>query len=284
MKNVVNKHENVMNLLEQVNVLCRDNGKKFLKEQSPRIEIIKEKLATTSYECTEGDLYLLYHKKPLAEYGADAILISSHIDCVEDDMTQCFSKVKSKNKLLGTYDNSITNTAVMQLMLEDSLPDNVMVAFTGAEERDSLGATQVTKLLHNNGVKFKGMILDVTYEGWKDKADFTIENNFWDAALGRKVIAAVDKKSSTWLFVSSDPYNVPVYVPEERVAKGRKSGRVKEALPDESWQYDEQHIKCFSLCLPVHGEMHSNDGVKARISSLFEYIETLKLLATELAE
>ena len=50
-------------------------------------------------------------------------------------------------------------------------------------------------------------------------------------------------------------------------------------MPDESWDYDEENIKCFSLCIPVGGDMHSDEGVFARIRSLKEYVEVLWVLA-----
>lgn len=48
---------------------------------------------------------------------------------------------------------------------------------------------------------------------------------------------------------------------------------------DESWEYDGLGVRCFSLCIPVKGEMHSDEGVLARISGLKKYIEILCLLA-----
>jgi len=109
------RNEIVLNLLKEVNVPCHDDGKCFIKTASPRIDVIKQKLTTTDYLCTEGPLFLLYHKKPLTEYKDNTILVSTHIDC-EEDITKCFSKVLNETELLGTYDNSITNTAVLQLM------------------------------------------------------------------------------------------------------------------------------------------------------------------------
>ena len=38
-------------------------------------------------------------------------------------------------------------------------------------------------------------------------------------------------------------------------------------------------VKCFSLCLPISGEMHSDEGVDARADSFEKYTEMLQILA-----
>ena len=52
----------------------------------------------------------------------------------------------------------------------------------------------------------------------------------------------------------------------------------EEAEADESWEYDEQELPCFSFCLPVCGDMHSDEGVYVRKESFSMYIEALKEL------
>lgn len=273
------RQQEILKLLEELNVMCRDNGKNFLEEESPRLEVIKEKLKNTAYKCQEAPLFLLYHKKQWSEYGEDTLLISTHIDCAYPYMSQCFSKIIAENELLGTYDNSITNTAVLQLMLEDKLPDNVIVAFTGDEERQSKGAINVTAFLRKKKIAFKCIVLDVTDNGWQEEAAFTLENNFWKKAFGKKVMVLMVNNANNWSFVSSDPDAVPKYIPAEKVICDPWSNSPIEAEPDESWDYDEENIQCFSLCLPVNGDMHSNAGLKARIGSFLAYIDALESLA-----
>lgn len=199
------EHENddqtLLTLLKDINVLCRDNGTCFDKNNSQRVDVIKAVLSPTDYSVIHEKLYLLCHKKELSKYGDDTILISTHIDCKQPDayntgITRCFSTLVSDDLLLGTYDNSITNTSVLYLMLQNMLPDNVMIAFTGDEEKDSEGAIQVTGFLKKQGIGFKCIVLDVTAAGWNDKKDFTVENNFWGKKMGGKVISEVEHFSS----------------------------------------------------------------------------------------
>ena len=51
---------------------------------------------------------------------------------------------------------------------------------------------------------------------------------------------------------------------------------------DESCSYDELNIKCFSLCIPTCGNMHSDIGIYARKESFYHYVEILKNLCIEL--
>ena len=62
-------------------------------------------------------------------------------------------------------------------------------------------------------------------------------------------------------------------------------GFVHEAEPDETWEYskgsssDLPGIPCLSLCLPVCGNMHGDDGVLLRKSSVIPYEDILRNLA-----
>ena len=44
-----------------------------------------------------------------------------------------------------------------------------------------------------------------------------------------------------------------------------------EAEADETWDLDELDVQCFSLCLPVKGDMHNDQGVLARKESFASY-------------
>ena len=265
---------NLVELLKEMNVLCRDNGVVFTDTR--RLEVIEEKLLGSLYSCVRGNLFRLYSKKPLAEMEGKLLLVSSHVDC-EARITECFSREESLELLLGTYDNSITNTAILSLMMEGSLPEQVVIAFTGDEEEDTQGATDVIRHLRRMGKKCRAMVLDVTDYGWVEGADFTIENNFWKRKIGEKVCGLAERSGYPWLFVPRNPEKIPDYVPKSR-AYGR------EAEPDESWEYDEQDIKVFSLCIPVDGPMHSNQGTLARKRSFVHYVEVLKSLCIALAK
>lgn len=262
-------------ILEYVMVPNRDDGSRFT--QTDRIERIHELLWNSRYRRVNPDgLYLLYALKPLKQIERPVVL-STHIDCVPA-MTRLFTEDRGDGFIRGTYDNAITNAAVLWLMLENRLPDNVLVAFTGDEEEDSRGAVQLVRDLSRVGKKPAVVaVLDVTDMGWEEAADFTIENNFWTADQGRHVIAAAMGSRGSWRFVPEDEDEIPAYVPREFVIP-------EEAEPDESWEYDEQDQPCFSLCLPVCGPMHSSQGVLARKNSCLRYLEALEQIARAMAE
>ena len=265
---------NFFEILNTVMVPNRDDGKKFT--DSWRIERIDGLLWNSRYRRLNPDgLYVLYGVKPLAQIERP-VVISTHVDCVPA-MTRLFTEECGTDQIRGTYDNAITNAAALWLMLENRLPDNVLVAFTGDEERDSKGAVQLTRYLSRIGKRPDLVtVLDVTDMGWAEGADFTVENNFWTDALGRIVIAVAMEASGNWRFVPEDVDEVPGYVPRALVIP-------EEAEADESWEYDEEDQACFSLCLPVCGPMHSNQGVLARKSGCQAYLDALERIIRALA-
>ena len=96
------ENKSLISLLEEMNVLCRDNGKRF-DEDSPRIDVIKKKVSDTDYQLEEGRLSLLYYKEAAKKHKDDILLISSHIDCKQPEITQCFSEHLSNGMLHGTH-------------------------------------------------------------------------------------------------------------------------------------------------------------------------------------
>ena len=80
---------NLIGLLEEMNVLCRDNGKVFTDTQ--RLDVIEEKLRASEYLSEKGNLFRLYSKKPISEIEGRLLLVSSHVDC-EAGITECFSR------------------------------------------------------------------------------------------------------------------------------------------------------------------------------------------------
>ena len=252
-------------LLKEINVLCRDDGKQFTDTR--RLEVIEKELRESEYVLKKGNLFRLYSKKPVSEIKGKILLVSSHVDC-EKDIKKCFSRNETAEMLRGTYDNSITNAAILALMKEGTLPEAVIVAFTGDEEIESGGAKEVAKYRKKKNKKFQAVVLDVTDAGWEEDADFTVENNFWNKKTGQRVCDTADELGYPWLFVPKKRKKRPDYIPKNRVYS-------EEAEQDESWEYDEQNVKCFSLCLPVYGEMHSDKGVLARKQSFIHYVEML---------
>ncbi|MBQ5752145.1 MAG: hypothetical protein IIV89_04785, partial [Bacteroidaceae bacterium] len=108
-------------LLKAVTVDCKDDGTAFVV--SRRLEVIERLLDATPYRLVAREpLALLFAKKTLNK-GDRLLLISSHIDCV---YSRCFCADEG-GCLRGTFDNSFTNAAVLWAMINNTLPDNVVV-------------------------------------------------------------------------------------------------------------------------------------------------------------
>ena len=207
-------------LLKRLTVDCKDDGKQFRKKD--RIHEIKALLENSGYELLgEGSLSLLYGK-PMEEENTYRTLVSSHVDCVYKN---CFAKDEDELCWKGTFDNSATNAAVIDLMLRGELDESVLVAFT------------------------------------EDEAAFYIENDHgFDIITGYHIVELLQASGTSCVFVH-------------------------EAEPDETWEYskgsssDLPGIPCLSLCLPVCGNMHGDDGVLLRKSSIIPYEDILRKLA-----
>lgn len=238
-------------LLRAVTVDCRDNGEAFTV--TDRVAVIEHVLGKTDYKLiARQPLVLLYAKRELHE-GDRVLLISSHIDCV---FSNCFCS-DNGDCMCGTFDNSFTNAALLWNMLNNTLPDNVVVAFTGDEERDSHGAVQAVVALGQSGCEVSAaLVLDVTNEGWENGALFTLENDLGvDILTGYNIISSLEKYDGSFAFKHN-------------------------ALPDESWDYADYGIPSLSLCVPVGGELHGDAGVLLRKESALEYCRVLSLLAS----
>lgn len=241
-------------LLRSVTVDCKDNGREFTV--ADRIAVIGRLLKDTPYTFIAREPLALLFAKHRPVEGEKVVLVSSHVDCVYG---KCFCTDEG-DCLRGTFDNSFGNAAVLWCMINDTLPDNVVVAFTGDEERDSRGAVQALLALGNIGCNVSSAIVqDVTNEGWESGALFTIEND-----SGFDLMQAYD------LVASLEPYS------------GKFAFR-HDAEPDESWDYAEYGIPCLTLCAPVGGNMHGDEGVLLRKESAAEYCKVLVLLADYLS-
>ena len=164
--------QDFFDILQTVTIDCKDNGECFTV--TDRVAVIERMLTGSCYRLVAREpLALLYAKRELCE-GDRVLLISSHIDCLYG---ACFCNDEG-DCLRGTFDNSFSNAALLWNMLNDRLPDNVVVAFTGNEESDSQGAVQTVVALGRMGCEVPAaLVLDVTNEGWESGALFTLEND-----------------------------------------------------------------------------------------------------------
>ena len=260
--------ENLINTLKHVCVLNRDNGTVFTNTE--RLDSISALLRQSPYKRIETKgLFHLYSKKPICEINGPVVIVSSHVDC-ERNITKCFFSYVNDDMLLGTFDNAITNAAIVYLMQSCRLPENVLIAFTGDEEENGRGAADMIRFIKKNRLKVLNVfVLDVTEEGWKNETDFTIENDFWDESFGARIIKLIQQMQYRWNYVPGEPEDIPDYIPEEAIIS-------VEAYEDESWIYDEEDIPCCSFCLPTKGDMHSNAGILARAASFERYTDMLQ--------
>ena len=236
-------------LLVALTVDCKDNGVNFVTGN--RIEVIRRLLADSDYRLLmESPLAFIYGKPG----SSCRILVSSHIDCV---YPCCFVK-QEIGGWQGTFDNSATNAALIGLMLQNRLPDDVWIAFTGDEEVHSRGAVETMQLLGGAGQSPERVIvLDVSNEGFADEAVCSVENDYgFDIMSGFQLVQALKN------------LELPCVV-------------VHDAEPDESWDYRKgikgmfPELPCISLCIPVSGELHGDDGVFMRESVVAGYQKVL---------
>lgn len=250
-----------MQFLSDMQLPCYDDGKKFTT--TSKLDKIDDILAYTPYNKVSSNLYRLYSKMPLNPfvpgYGIpdelkDVVVISTHADFVRN-ITKPFVSAEKEDVLRGTFDNSATNAAVLYLMTENLLPDNVLVAFTGNEEHGMRGAKRLAYDLGTN-LRPRFIALDVTDLGYKTKKSFSIENAFSLSKSEIDEVIAIAKET------------------------GQQGCGMIEALPDEAYAYANNGFKCFSLCVPTKGDMHSDSGCLMRASSYFDYVDMVGHIAS----
>ena len=237
-------------LLSAVTVDCKDNGKEFVVTE--RIGAIEHLLQGTEYRLVAREPLALLFAKRVPQENEKVVLVSSHVDCVYNS---CYCSDNGEY-YKGTFDNSFGNAAVLWCMLNDFLPANVVVAFTGDEEKDSHGVYQALEALKKYGCELScAIVQDVTNVGWESGALFTIENDSgFDILRAYNIVSSLETYSGKFAFRH-------------------------DAEPDESWNYAERGIPCLTLCAPVGGDMHSDEGVLLRKESAMEYCDALAHLA-----
>lgn len=243
-----------LELIKVVTVDCKDNGKDFVV--SDRVDVILRLLEGSAYKLVARDsLALVYAKRELL--AADSVvLVSVHVDTLYD---ACFCADEG-DCLRGTFDNSIGNAAILWLMLHDALPDNVVVAFTGDEERNSQGAVQAVLALGRMQCEIKfAVVLDVTNTGWENRACFALENDLGvDLITAHRIISAVENMGVEYAFKH-------------------------DAEPDETWDYNDYGIPSLSVCAVAGGFLHGNEGVLLRKCSLLSYCRSVLVVLEVLA-
>lgn len=263
-----------LSVLEKVNVSSKDDGLRFY--DTSRLDEIDDLLISNNSSWvlfSKGDLFRLYHCRK-SVINPNPVLVSSHAD--SNYQTHFFKESGGiKPELIGTFDNSITNATLLKLMLDDKLHSNLLVVFTGDEERESRGATEVISCLRQQGVVPRGvLVLDITDNRYYGNA-FTIENYFAKGGF-------FPKTESGFLKFLLKPFIG--YVP---------TIHHDMAYPDESWIYEEENVHVVSLCMPtMPGNisdlnrnpdwMHLEDGVRVRQDLIEQYAGAIVLLTNHM--
>ena len=156
--------------------------------------------------------------------------------------------------MLGTFDNSICNAAVLAAMLEGLLPPNAVVAFTGNEEYECKGAAEVAGYLKRkerpvwNRLEL-AIVSDITSEGY-GMTPFTIENYSAGSAAGLRRI----------LHFSSDAV-LKKYLQKALSAAGKTLYiRKEDSDPDETLEYCRHGLNCLTFCIPSRPHPSSDTG------------------------
>lgn len=250
----MDKTSDFIELLKAVTVDCKDDSENFVV--SDRVAVVEKLLSGSAYKIIAREpLSLIYAKCELSA-GDSVVLVSSHIDSVYDF---CFCDDEG-DSLRGTFDNSIGNAAILWLMLHGLLPDNVVVAFTGDEERNSQGAVQTVLALGRMQCEIKfALVLDVTNTGYESGAHFALENDLGiDIFTAHKIIDAVKSTGLEYAYEHN-------------------------AEPDESWDYNDYGIPALSVCAVVNGSIHGNEGVLLQKCALLSYCKSVLYVLNSLA-
>ena len=271
---------NDFKLLQAISLPSYDNGE-YITDPT-RLNKIKELIKDSAYQYgVEDPLFYLVSKKPLKELPDSLIVISTHIDAVSE-ITKFFAREIDSDTLLGTFDNTATNAAALSLLLENALPDKVVIAFTANEESESKGARSLADYLKSTRKKAVAIVLDVTNEGYK-KAHFTLENNFYSSKVLHDIVkTTLTEIEIPFRFIPENAMTIPDYI-KFSYLELHSDGGIVESLPDESWDYYEKGVECFSLCLPICGEMHDNRGIECLKESFSLYKEAVKTFANKLS-
>ncbi len=254
-------------LVHRLTCPCKDDGTSFTI--TARLREIADTLAGSAYRIRyEGNLVHVYQHTDF-DPQRPLLMLSCHVDSVYEE----YNSAETEEYLLGTYDNSACNAAATYLMAAKALPPQVLVAFTGDEEYDSGGADEAVALLQRDNALFARLELVVCLDLTEVECDcgYTIENCFHKRdPQGAHLHFHSEANLAAWLRRISLGSTIP-YVPHW------------EAVVDESWQYDEHDVNCFTLglvCRCLDGHMHNAAGVAIAARHLAAYAAALADLCT----
>lgn len=251
--------------IRDLTVPSADDGRAFV--EFARLDRIAALLQNSCYRSLANRPLARIYSHQNCNPDEPYILISCHID----SLYERYFAEKGDGVFIGTFDNSACNALLVEAMLADALPPQALIAFTGDEEEDSKGADQTVETLDQDGFLSRlqmVMVLDLTEEGYK-KCSFTLENLFV-RKMGEGLRFECKKELKKYLKKIVGPAVFLI-----------------NAEADESWQYHENRLNCFSLCLPCKAranDMHDDRGVKIREDAIITYLQVLSQLANGICQ
>ncbi len=259
-----------LSLLKLINVHIKADEEKFEVINNKKRDHLKDiLLKQQNFQLIQYDQYgMIYSNFYLKSTNNcyPTILISSHIDTVFQERDY-FVREEEEN-IWGTFDNSITNTAIAYLMLHHNFKTkNILISFTLGEEIGGVGAYKTVRWLEEKQIKPQWVItLDVTNDNFH--VPISIENIFSNR-LGYSQEKLYGELSNI--------------LNQSGIRAGFSD--IDAAGEDESCyygKYKDMKWDCFSFCLPVKGPIHSEKGCCTEKIKIMPYIEGLKELLERL--
>jgi len=148
------------------------------------------------------------------------------------------------------------------------IPEQTLIVFTGDEEGDSRGAEEAMAFLGEHDPLWQNIevviSLDLTEEFY-GRHHFTIEN------------FSIEEDHSGSLMQFNSAHGLQEYLS----CFLSHPAFIKDAEGDDTWEYAEHDVNCFTFCLPcklLGSDMHDSEGVAILTETLHEYAEALALL------
>lgn len=263
--------------LEQIaSVPARSNKKGMFTDQT-RLSVLRGLTKESPYRPVyTGNSVELYAKTSLTDLPKNVLVLSGHCDVVrsikDGDMFSTYDE--NVDVLTGTYDNAISNAAMVELMRKKDLPENVVFAFTADEETGRCrGAGEVLSVLgHDMKRRLFAIALDVTYEN-----HFGCLYSMENICLSPQVLKDLGEKMQELDKDLPLPPGRYVRLDKKTDLSFVRYGQVSRM---ESWmdegQFYGKYIPAVSFCLPLTGgEMHQASGCHTKGRVYDGYIESL---------
>lgn len=225
-------------LIGAVNAPGADDGRKFTDARRRQAVIALAGRAKLFRPVLDDGFSLVYGGAIDPE--RTVVLLSCHIDH-PFKAAELFLKA-GKGGLTGTLDNSVCAGLLLDLLRRGELPDNVLAAFTGNEERGMRGAKALIAHLRRGALKkyAAGLGAVLTLDVTPDNAAMPV--SLENVAPNKRLRARLGFEN---------PAAAAAWVGARLKAAGVPYGTLLKALPDESFAYAAAGLSALSFGLPV---------------------------------